>query len=128
MVLQMETKADRALRVLVVEDELFVAMMIEDYLRDLGCEVVGPALRLERGLDLARDENLDFAVLDVNLVDKPSFPIADALRARGVPFIFATGYGTLGLSDAYSGTKTLQKPFDLGDLARAIDDTRAADA
>ncbi|MDH2325945.1 response regulator [Cereibacter sp. SYSU M97828] len=113
---------ERAPRVLVVEDELFVAMMIEDYLRDLGFEVVGPALRLERGLALARDEMLDFAVLDVNLADKPSFPIADALRDRGVPFIFATGYGTLGLTEAYQGTRTLQKPFDLHDLAEAIGD------
>ncbi len=128
MVLTMELQTERPPRVLVVEDELFVAMMIEDYLRDLGFEVVGPALRLERGLDLARDEMLDFAVLDVNLADKPSFPIADVLRTRGVPFIFATGYGTLGLSDAYSGTTTLQKPFDLQELARAIDVGSAARA
>lgn len=120
----MDAMVERTPRVLVVEDEVFVAMMIEDYLRDLGFEVVGPATRLERGLALARDEMLDFAVLDVNLADKPSFPIADALRDRGVPFIFATGYGTLGLTEAYEGTRTLQKPFDLTDLARAIDQSR----
>lgn len=116
----MEIQTERTPRVLIVEDELFVAMMIEDYLRDLGYEVVGPAMRLERGMALARDELIDFAVLDVNLADKYSFPIADTLRDRGIPFIFATGYGTLGLTDAYQGTTTLQKPFDLHDLQRAI--------
>lgn len=109
-----------AARVLVVEDEILVAMLMEDYLRDLGYEVIGPAMRLERGLELARSERLDFAVLDVNLVSEVSFPIADALKARDIPFIFATGAGRQGLTPQHKGAVMLHKPFDLSDLESAL--------
>jgi DNA-binding response OmpR family regulator len=74
------------LRVLVVEDEMMVSMLIEDMLEDLGCTVVGPAARLDEALALARDTEIDCAVLDVNLGGQPIFPLADYLREKGAPF------------------------------------------
>jgi CheY-like chemotaxis protein len=114
------------LRVLVVEDEMMVSMLIEDMLSDLGCIVVGPAARLDEALELARTSEIDCAVLDVNLGCQPIFPVADLLRERGRPFAFATGYGDAGLRDADKGTPVLQKPFREGDLARVLRDLRAA--
>ena len=108
------------LRVLVVEDEMMVSMLIEDMLSDLGCAVVGPAARLDEALELARTSEIDCAVLDVNLGGQPIFPVADLLRERGRPFAFATGYGDAGLRDADKGTPVLQKPFREGDLARVL--------
>lgn len=110
----------RAARVLVVEDEPLVAMLIEDYLHDLGYEVVGPAARLERGIELARHEAIDFAMLDINLRDKVSFPIADILTERQIPYIFATGTGRMGLDARHERSVVLNKPFDLADLERAL--------
>ena len=80
------------LRVLVVEDEMMVSMLIEDMLSDLGCAVVGPASRLDEAMQLASSADLDCAVLDVNLGGQPIFPHDDLLRERGRPFAFATGY------------------------------------
>lgn len=108
------------LRVLVVEDEMLVAMMIEDMLIELGFEIVGPATRLQRALHLAHEESFDFAVLDVNLANERSFPVAMVLRERGIPFVFATGYGSPGLTDGFRDTVTLQKPFQKQQLSRAI--------
>src|SRR5690606_28701228 len=93
----MSTDADShrdlaGLRILIVEDELLVALELETMLGSLGCEVVGPAARLEKALNLAETEELDGAVLDVNLRGKPVYPVAAALGARGIPFIFSTGY------------------------------------
>ncbi|HEY1425216.1 MAG TPA: response regulator [Caulobacteraceae bacterium] len=108
-------------RVLVVEDEMMIAMLVEDMLCELGCAVVGPVHALEAALDLARsDDGLDAALLDVNLAGQPVFAVADALRAKGVPAIFSTGYGDAGLRDVDRGAQVLQKPFRAGDLARAL--------
>ena len=107
-------------RVLVVEDEMMVALYVEDIVTELGHEVVGPAMRLEEGLTLAREAAIDMAILDVNLHGARSFPIADALSARGIPFIFATGYGTQGLTEAYRDVITLQKPFASRDVEQAF--------
>jgi CheY-like chemotaxis protein len=114
------------LRVLVVEDEMMVSMLIEDMLTDLGCTVIGPAARLDEAMDLAREVELDCAVLDVNLGGQPIFPLADYLRANGAPFAFATGYGDAGLRDVDRGSPVLQKPFREGDLARVLGELRAA--
>jgi DNA-binding response OmpR family regulator len=108
------------MRVLVVEDEMLVALMICDMLSDLGYNPVGPAMRLDQGLDLAKKEPIDAAVLDVNLGDAKSFPVADVLRDRRVPFIFATGYGIADPHEAYPGVTALSKPFSAGDLDRAL--------
>lgn len=82
------------LRVLVVEDEPVVAMYLEDLLEALGCRTIGPASRLADGLALVDDNGFDVAILDINLGSERSTPIAEALRARGLPFAFASGYGT----------------------------------
>ncbi len=114
------------LRVLVVEDEMMVSMLIEDMLSELGCLVVGPASRLDEAMQLARTADIDCAVLDVNLGGQPIFPLADLLRERGRPFAFATGYGDAGLREADRGSPVLQKPFREGDLARVLSELRAA--
>ncbi len=99
-------------RVLVVEDESLVAMLLETILEDMGCVPVGPAATVDEGLQLVGgDEPLDAALLDVNVAGKQVFPIAEALKARGVPFVFSTGYGEGGLPDEWRGQPTLQKPF-----------------
>jgi CheY-like chemotaxis protein len=113
------------LRVLVVEDEMMVSMLIEDMLTDLGCKVVGPASRLDEAIELVKVSELDCAVLDVNLGGQPIFPLADLLRERGRPFAFATGYGDAGLREIDRGTPVLQKPFREGDLARVLAELRA---
>jgi len=112
------------LRVLVVEDEMMVSMLIEDMLSDLGCEVVGPASRIEDALELVKSAVIDCAVLDVNLGGQPIFPLADVLRERGAPFAFATGYGDAGLREVDRGTPVLQKPFREIDLARVLGELR----
>ncbi len=101
------------LRMLIVEDEAMVAMMLEDQLMELGCIVVGVAGSVSEGLaklDTVAAE-LDAAVLDVNLGGEKVFPVAEELTARGVPFIFATGYGTAGLAPDFALTPTLAKPY-----------------
>lgn len=108
-------------RVLVVEDEAFVALLVEEYLAELGCTVVGTASRLEEALKMARTLLLDVAVLDVNLAGKLSYPVAEVLRARNIPFVFATGYGTVGLPDGLRHAPVLAKPFrqeQLGEVLR----------
>ena len=107
-------------RALLVEDESLVALLIEEMLQDLGfaVEVAG---RLDEGLARAAEGRLSIAVLDVNLGGARSYPIADALSARGIPFLFATGYGTNGLENRYKHIPTVQKPFGQGDLKRVIE-------
>ena len=109
------------LRVLVVEDEMMVSMLIEDMLGDLGCHVVGPAARLDEALSLAQTAELDCAVLDVNLGGQSPFPVADLLREKGAPFAFATGYGDAGLRDVDRASPVLQKPFREVDLRRVLE-------
>lgn len=121
-----ETRSFAGLRVLVVEDEMMVSMLIEDMLTDLGCTVVGPASRLDEAIELANQNGLDCAVLDVNLGGQPIFPLADLLRERGRPFAFATGYGDAGLRDVDRGSPVLQKPFREGDLARVLGELQTA--
>jgi len=99
-------------RVLIVEDESLVAMLLETILEDMGCTPVGPAANIDEGSALARDEpDLDAALLDVNVAGRQVFPVAEALKARGVPFVFSTGYGEGGLPDEWRGNPTIQKPF-----------------
>lgn len=109
-----------AKRVLIVEDEFLIAMYLEEMLNELGHEVVGQAMRFETAMDLARESDIDFAVLDINLAGKKSFPVADILRKRGIPFAFATGNGPEGLMDGYRDFPALQKPYAQEDLERTI--------
>lgn len=106
-------------RVLVVEDETLICMMIEDMLIDFGCHIVGPAANLEEALALAAEESIDVAILDMNLNGTPSLPVADALEKRGIPFIFASGYGGESLS-VHKGSPVLSKPFQERELAKAL--------
>ena len=112
--------AEHRLRILIVEDEMLVAMNIEDMLLDLGHEVTGIASRLAPALALAGEAEIDAAVLDVNLAGERSFEVADLLRERGIPFLFATGYGLQGIEERYRGSTVLQKPFRIADLGAAL--------
>lgn len=113
-------------RALLVEDEGVVALLIESMLQELGFVVVGPFPRLASALEVARSEAFDVGVLDVNLNGTPSFPVADILIERGVPFIFATGYGAPGIPPYLSSSTVLQKPFKSQQLAQAIGQVVAA--
>lgn len=108
------------LKVAIVEDEAIVAMMIEDLLVDDGHEVVGTAGRLDQALALARQPGIDFAIVDVNLNGEHTYPVAEVLKARGVPFVFATGYGSAGLKDEWKSSPVLQKPFQPEDLTATM--------
>lgn len=103
-------------RILVVEDESMIWMLIEDGLSEEGCQVVGPAARLDDALRAAASETLDAALLDVNLGGQPAYPVADILAERGIPFAFLTGYGEAGLNEAYRHRPVLKKPFTLNKL------------
>jgi CheY-like chemotaxis protein len=108
------------LRVLVVEDEAAISLLLEDMLLDLGCDVVGPAARLGTALELAQGEALDVAILDVNIAGEPIYPVAAALVERKVPFIFSTGYGSAGIKDLYRDRPVMQKPFAQRDLRQNL--------
>jgi len=107
-------------RALVVEDEVLVAMLVEEMLGDLGCEVAALSTHLDEALRLAKGDNFDFAVLDINLNGTRSFPIADLLADRGVPFLFATGYGAGILPERHAKAVILHKPYSLDDLRAAL--------
>ena len=106
-------------RILVVEDEALIAVMVEDMLIEMGAVVIGPAATIESALELARREELDAAVLDVNVRGERIDPVAEALIARGIPVLFATGYGEVRLA---SGVKTtvIDKPYTQEKLARGL--------
>ncbi len=107
-------------RILVIEDEALICMLLEDVLEGLGCTVVGPAMTIEQGETLARAEALQFAVLDVNLGRGDSFGVADILAARSVPFAFITGYGKAGGRKDLQGAPVLQKPIDIDRLEQIL--------
>jgi CheY-like chemotaxis protein len=109
-----------ALRVLVVEDEMLVAAMLEGMIADLGHELAGSAARLDQALALARSETFDFAVLDVNLDGEEIYPVAEALAARGIPFAFCTGYGPRRLPAPHRSRPILHKPFQQRDLEQIV--------
>ncbi|UVF22543.1 response regulator (plasmid) [Microvirga terrae] len=111
---------ERKPRILVVEDEAMVGLLIEDMVRDSGGEIVGPVATFEDALDLARNAVFDIAVLDLNLNGTLSYPIADVVRGRRIPIIFSTGYGSEGLREGFRDLPVLHKPFSQGDFAQAI--------
>ena len=110
------------LSVLVVEDEAPIALQLEDMLSELGCTVVGPASRVAQALQLLNDEKVDAAVLDLNIAGDLVYPVADALENRGLPYIFATGYGAAGLTEPYLNQTVLEKPFQRRALLQALRD------
>ena len=103
-------------QVLVVEDEITIVVMIEDTLLELGAEVVGPTAHLDAALRLAREAPIDAAVLDINIQGGNSYPVADILAERTIPFVFCSGYGDWALEQRHRDRPRLRKPFTSRDL------------
>jgi len=104
----------KGVRLLLVEDEAMVAMLLEDMLGDLGCDLVGPAGSVSEAMELAcADPSIAAAILDVNVGGEPIYPVAEALRTRGVPFVFITGYGASEIDGRFTDALTVQKPFSM---------------
>jgi CheY-like chemotaxis protein len=108
-------------RILIVEDELMIRMLLQDMLSDLGHTLAGEAGRIDEAVALAKQGEFDVAILDVNLNGQPILPVVEILVERGLPFVFATGYGQRGVPEPYRQTPTLQKPFQSDALAQAIE-------
>jgi CheY-like chemotaxis protein len=111
----------RGRRILVVEDEYLIAVDLSEALEELGAEVVGPVANVTAALaEIEKVDALDGATLDVTLGQEKSFEVAAALRTRGVPFVFLTGYSDRGVPDQYRDVPTCEKPFDVQTLLKAI--------
>jgi CheY-like chemotaxis protein len=110
----------QGLRVLIIEDESMIAMLIEDTLIELGCVVAGVASRLDDAISQVSSVAFDAAILDVNLNGCPGYPLAEALSKRSIPFLFSTGSGAAGVREKFRGVPTLGKPFQQVDLERAL--------
>jgi CheY-like chemotaxis protein len=117
----MQMKAAAGRRVLVVEDELMIRMLLDGMLTDLGHSIVAEAGGIDDAIALAKDAEFDVAILDVNLNGQPITPVVEILIQRKLPFVFATGYGARGVPEAYRANPTLQKPFQAEALAQALD-------
>ena len=104
---------------LIVEDEMCLALMLEDILLDAGYAVL-KAARLPAALALAQSATIDAAILDINLAGTRVFPAADALRMRSIPFLFTSGYGENGLPPEYQHWPMLQKPYGVASLQKAL--------
>lgn len=104
-------------RVLIVEDEILILMMIEDMLTDLGCESIAVASKVDQAITLVEGQVFDAAMLDVNLNGIASYPIADALTARRVPYFFSTGNGVKDMKEGYRDQDVLKKPFTFDQLS-----------
>jgi DNA-binding NtrC family response regulator len=111
-------------RILIVDDEPLITVMMEEWLSELGHVVVGPAQNLAAGLKLA-ESDIDAAIVDVSLGKDNCYPLVDALIARGLPFALATGHGRDGVEPRYREQATLSKPFDFGAFRRTIDQLMA---
>jgi CheY-like chemotaxis protein len=107
-------------RVLLIEDEALIIMLVEDALDDMGCVLAGVASRFDDAMTKARTLDFDVAILDVNLSDLRTFPIAEVIKARGIAFLFATGYDATSVPDGLNGVPILQKPFWATDLEQAL--------
>lgn len=111
----------QGLKILVVEDETMVSFLIEDTLHDLGCSEVWHAGSVRDALKLLHNRRPDAAVLDVNLQGELAYPVAEQLDAANVPFVFATGYGQIGLARPWASRPVLQKPFQGETLAMTLE-------
>lgn len=98
-------------RVLVVEDEMLLAMLLQTTLQEAGYEVVGPVARLDRALQAALEEDISAALLDINLDGEMVYPVAEVLAQRGIPFAFVTGYDRESLPAHHGAAAILHKPF-----------------
>jgi CheY-like chemotaxis protein len=109
--------------VFLVEDEVMIRMMVAEMLEELGYRIAAEAGEINEAIRLVQSTEFDLAILDVNVNGKVISPVADLIRARNRPFIFATGYGSSGLPEEYRDRPALQKPFQIESLARMIDNT-----
>lgn len=109
-------------RILVVEDEALIALMIERSLLNLGCIVVGPVGKLTEALTLAATADIDVAVLDVTIRGGNTFPVAEILKSRGIPFLLASGYANWALPEELQDQDRLVKPFTMTDLEQRLRD------
>lgn len=107
-------------RVLVVDDEPLIAMLVEDWLADMQCETVGPAGTAAAALALIDGADIDGAILDVSLDGHDSFAVADVLRERAVPFAFATGHGRERIDERFRDAPTLAKPYDFESVRKVV--------
>jgi CheY-like chemotaxis protein len=107
-------------RVLLLDDEPLITMLLEDILEQLRYEIVGPAHSVAVALDLIETTPPDAAILDVNLYNELSYPAADALRIRRIPFMFLTGYGAPGIDARYRNEAVMTKPFDFETIREAL--------
>ncbi len=114
----------KGLRIFVVEDEAMIRMMVVDMLEELGHTIAAEAGHLDKAIEFARSADFDLAILDVNLSGKMITPVAELIKARGVPLIFATGYGAAGVPEAFKGCPALQKLFEFKALELAINSIR----
>ena len=108
--------------VLLVEDEVMIRMMVADMLGELGFRVAAEAGDIDEAVRLVQATDFDIAILDVNVNGKVISPVAEAVRLRGRPFVFATGYGSDGLPEKFRDSPVLQKPFQMATLKRALED------
>ncbi|MBL6618197.1 MAG: response regulator [Reyranella sp.] len=108
-------------RVFIVEDEALILYTLQDMLEELGCRVVATALRIDDALAKGDSAAFDVAILDVNVGGEPIDPVADLLARRGVPFLFATGYGARSLPDGHRDRVVLTKPYRTQDVRAALD-------
>lgn len=106
--------------VFLVEDEAIIRMMVAGMLEELGHTVAAEAGRIEQAIELATSSEFNLAILDLNVAGNMSFPVAEIIRARDLPVIFASGYGAQTLPAEYRGYPLLQKPFTVGQLERQI--------
>lgn len=107
-------------KVLLVEDETMLAMLMEMMLEDLGFATAYHASTLNDGIEYARNGEYDLAILDINIIGGDSFPIAAAIADRGIPFMFCSGYGRLGIPDAWLNRRCIAKPFSAEQLSEAL--------
>jgi CheY-like chemotaxis protein len=114
------TPKSSAPRLLVVEDEYLIRMLLEDMLDDLGYGVAAAVGTLPEARQFATDGDFNAAILDVNLDGQEIYPVADILAARGLPFVFVTGYGERSLPEPYRGRPALQKPFQAEQLKTTL--------
>jgi len=116
----MNDRTQAQIRVLVVEDEYLIRMLVEDMLADLGYAVAAAVGTIAAASEFAATGDFSAAVLDVNLNGKEIYPVADILEQRGLPFVFVTGYGERTLSERYRNRPALQKPFQADQLGAAL--------
>jgi CheY-like chemotaxis protein len=108
------------LRIMVVEDEAIIGMLIEDVLNDMGCPNIDVFQSVQQALDYLRQNEPNYAILDINLRGEQSYPVADDLIAKKIPFVFMSGYGAQGVAKDYATAPTLPKPFQAEDLERLL--------